>query len=149
MVFCFVLQKQTITAVRKEVIRLPVLGKFDFKSSNKLYVLCLYALHSVMRWKPCVQKVQIIVSKLMDSTEWQSIFGKLWMLRLRIWDTLRRHRCEGHGSKCCRVSVPPSWPLLLQLQGCSESVQGGSLLILANLVSRAQHRALVIISRSD
>lgn len=76
MVFCFVLQKQTITAVRKEVIKLPVLGKFDFKSSNKLYVLWLLcsALSNEMK---AMCKVHIIVSKSMDSTAWQSIFGKL------------------------------------------------------------------------
>lgn len=45
----FVLQKQTITAVKKEVIRLPVPGMFDFKSSNALHVLGLEALHSAMK----------------------------------------------------------------------------------------------------
>lgn len=45
----FVLQKQTITAVKKEVMRLPVPGTFDFKSSNTLHVLGLEALHSAMK----------------------------------------------------------------------------------------------------
>lgn len=45
----FVLQKQTITAVKKEVMCLPVPGKFDLKSSDELYVPWFYALHSVMK----------------------------------------------------------------------------------------------------
>lgn len=61
------------------------------------------------------------------------------MLRLRIWNTIRRPRSEGRGLAVTAAVSPPR-PQLLQWQGHSESLWIGTLPIVADLVSRAPSR---------
>lgn len=71
----FVLQKQTITAVKKEVICLPVPGMFGFQYSNTLPVLGLEALPSAMKEKPRV------TFRGLFTNEWTSQNGKASSVR--------------------------------------------------------------------
>lgn len=69
------LQKQTITAVRKEVISFSVPGKFDFSVLQQ--ITCILALRSALSNEMKSHVSCSIISKLMDHTEWQSIFCKI------------------------------------------------------------------------
>lgn len=130
----FVLQKQTITAVKKEVIHLPVPGTFDFKPSNALHILGLEAPHPAMKGKPRVKFRGPLTN------EWAAQNGKASSVRSE-WGWCWTQKAP---IKCCRACIPTRGPGPT-ITGLFRICPGGTLPILTYFVSRAQDRVLVIV----